>query len=146
MYDGGRMDKNILKGYRGRVIRINKLEQDIINLQGKDVPCVNGKVQASMRDFPYLRTRETIVMSEPYAAEKIVKALEKKRAEIQRLQELNAQVDNFIDGIDDDMARSILECYYTDGLERVTQKEVADKLNIKDKYKINKILLQFINT
>lgn len=134
------IDKKSLKAYRNRKIRINKLKSDIKELQTKDVPIVKGTVQSSMQDFPYLRCKTDVDMYEPVKNDNLIERIQRKSAEINRLEELNRRVDEYIESLEDDITKNVLECYYTDGTERVTQKEVADRLGISDRCRISKIL------
>lgn len=134
------IDKKSLKAYRSRKIRINKLKLDIKELQVKDVPLIKGTVQSSMQDFPYLRCKTDVDMYEPIKNDNLLEIIRKKSAEINRLEELNRQVDEYIESLEDDTIKNVLECYYIDGTERVTQKEVADRLRITDRSTISKII------
>lgn len=112
------MDKAALSNYRSRKMRIEKLKEDNEELKSKDIPVVAGKVKSSMKSFSYIKCHETVQM--------------------------NQKVIDFIDDIKNPTERSIFEYYYVDGTERVTQKEVASKLNIEDRCRITKILNKYI--
>ena len=124
------MEKSILVTYRSRKARIRKLQDDIEDLKLRDVDVVTGKVQTSMADHPYIQCRTSVQMDDPVERGKIDTQIEKKQIEIRRLEQINKRVDDFIDGIQDPTLKSVLECYYIDGAEKVLQKEVADKLCI----------------
>ncbi len=134
------IDKKSLKAYRSRKIRINKLKSDIKELQEKDVPVVKGTVQSSMQDFPYLRCKTGVDMYEPVKSDNLIESIRRKSDEINRLEELNRRVDEYVESLEDDITKNVLECYYIDGTERVTQKEVADRLGITDRSTISKII------
>ena len=134
------IDKKSLKSYRSRKIRISKLKSDIKELQTKDIPIVKGTVQSSMQDFPYLRCKTDVDMYEPVKNDNLIEKIQRKSAEIDRLEELNRRVDEYIESLEDVVIKNVLECYYIDGTEKVTQKEVADRLGITDRSTISKII------
>ncbi len=139
-----KVDKKMLSGYRSRVRRIEKLEQDIMELKQRNVQIVAGKVQSSMKDFPYIQCHATVEMDEPIEAARIKNSIQKKEAEIKKLQKMNQEVIEFIDGIEDPNARSVFEYYYTDGKEKQTQKEIADKTGIEDRCRVGKIISEYL--
>ena len=122
------MTKEVLSKYRSRVIRIAKLKEDIEDIKARDVQVVAGKVNSSMKDFPYIPCRTSVEMNDPVEVEKQRKQIARKQKEIDRLEQLNRDVEEYIDSIQDPTQKSVLECYYTDGMEKIRQKEVADKL------------------
>lgn len=123
------MTKKLLSEYRNRKQRIEKLQRDIEELRGKDVQTICGKVKASMKEFPYIQRYETVQMSDPAELERIKAAVGKKEEEIRKLKELNREVEDFVNNITDTATKSIFEYYFIDGNEKVTQKEVAARLN-----------------
>lgn len=123
------MTKKLLSEYRNRKQRIKKLQNDIEELRGKDVQTISGKVKSSMKEFPYIQCYETVQMGEPAELERIKAAVRKKEEEVMKLKELNREVEDFVSGITDPATKSIFEYYFIDGNEKVTQKEVAARLN-----------------
>lgn len=128
------MTKEVLSKYRSRVIRIAKLKEDIEEIKARDVQVVAGKVNSSMKDFPYIPCRTSVEMNDPVEVEKQRKQIARKRKEIDRLEQLNREVEEFIDSIQDPTAKSVFEYYYTDGTEKMTQKEIADLVGITRGY------------
>ena len=138
------MTKEVLSKYRSRVIRIAKLKDDIEDIKLGDVQVVAGKVNSSMKDFPYIPCRTSVEMNDPVEVEKQRKQIARKRKEIDRLEQLNRDVEEFIESIQDPTAKSVFEYYYTDGTEKMTQKEIADKVSIS-KGHITEVISKYIN-
>lgn len=137
------MDKRSLLGYRGRVQRIQKLEKDIMDLEMHDIQVVTGKVKSSMQDFPYIQSHTTVEMNEPIEAARIKNSIHKKKKEIEKLQRMNQEVIEFVEGIEDPIAKSVFEYYYIDGVENVTQDQVADRYNM-DRSNVAKIIAKVL--
>lgn len=138
------MNKEILSKYRIRVIRINKLNSEIDELQATEVEMVAGKVKTSMADFPYIQCRTSVMMDDPVEKGKITARVKKKQVEIDKLQKINDEVDQFIDAIEEPLAKSIFEYYFIDGLVKVTQKEVAANLGIDDRSKVSRVIESYL--
>lgn len=134
-----KVDKKMLSGYRSRVRRIEKLESDIADLKVRDVQVVAGKVNSSMKDFPYIQCHTTVEMNEPTEAARVKNVIKKKAAEVEQLRKMNQAVMTYIEGIEDPLARNIFEYYYTDGVESVTQDQIAERISM-DRSNVAKII------
>lgn len=137
------MKKELLTQYRSRKRRIEKLKSEIEDIRQRDVDVVAGKVQSSMREHPYLPQRVSVLMEEPVEAARIDNQIRKKQSEINQLEELNREVEEFVDGIADPTDKSVFEYYYLDGGKKVTQNEVADKMYL-DRSIVSRILRKYV--
>lgn len=104
--------------------RVEKLQGDIENLEGKDIEVVSGKVKGSMKGFPYTERRFSVQMELPDEAEKICKQIAKKKREADELEARMRAIEDFIDGIDDVYTKSIFEYRYLEGM---STEDVAKK-------------------
>lgn len=110
------MLKEELRKYITYKKRVEKLQGDIENLEGKDIEVVSGKVKGSMKGFPYTERRFSVQMELPDEVEKICKQIAKKKREADELEARMRSIEDFIDGIDDVYAKSIFVYRYLEGM------------------------------
>lgn len=109
------MDKKILESYQSYKRMIERNNKKIEAEKFKDIPAVQGKVQSSMKDFPYIGSHVSVQMDEP-------KEAEKRRAKIEQLEQENShakeqmdKIERFINGIRDVKVKEIFTYKYIDG-------------------------------
>lgn len=123
------MTKKELKRYRAIEHEIETLDAYISKLERKAerVPIVTDKVQSSQKEYPYIRTHETVQAPEPKSYTKIqrliIRAEQLKNESITELTRLY----DYINGIPDDRGRAILIQVYILGH---TQSRVAIDMDL----------------
>lgn len=110
------MTKKELGMYQIYKKRIGKLNDDISDLESRDIDVVSGKVKGSAKDFPYTERRFSVEMEVPEEAEKVSKQIAKKEKELDELSARMTEIEDFIDGIEDVYAKSIFEYRYLEGM------------------------------
>ena len=112
------MDLNTLKQYRALKKEIAGRDATIDRLYGQleSVPVVKGKVQSSMKDYPYVRTSVTVDMSDPVEASKIDQLIRLKRRRREQAFGLVIRIEEYIHSIPDSTDRQIMELVFIDGL------------------------------
>lgn len=121
------MDLNTLKQYRALKKEIAGLDATIDRLCSRleSVPVVKGKVQSSMKDYPYVRTSVTVDMSDPVEASKIDQLIRLKRRRREQAFGLVIRIEEYIHSIPDSTDRQIMELVFIDGL---TYRSAGDAL------------------
>lgn len=121
------MDKKKLKQYRSLKKEQKMLEEKIekLNEKAEKIPTVTGKVKGSMDTFPYIETHMRIIMDEPKQADMIDRQMRINERRREQVEELLAEIEEFISLIPDSNARQIFELIYLNGK---TQQEVGDQL------------------
>lgn len=111
------MTKEDLKQYRSLQREREQIQKKIERYERKAaaVPIIKDKVQASAKEFPYIRTHVAVDAPEPkaYSAWRRLIIIE-KRKQIQVLEQL-IQIEEFIQQIDDSRTRQIIGMVYVDG-------------------------------
>lgn len=121
------MDKRQLIAYRANKRRIGRLSKQIEDEELKDFPVVAGKVKGSDKEFPYIERRFGVLMEAPDEKDDSLKKIKRLRAEKERAEKACREVEQFIDGVEDENAKDILRMYYVDGNKKVPQKCIAEK-------------------
>lgn len=119
------MTKQELAKYPALKRRVEKLKEDIYELQTRDIDSVSGKVKGSMREHPYTERRFSVQMEVPEEAEKVRRQIASKQKELEDTKREMQRIEEFIDGIEDIHIKTIFEYRYLKGM---TCKEVGDKL------------------
>ena len=119
------MTKKELGMYQIYKKRVGKLNDDISDLESRDIDVVSGKVKGSAKDFPYTERRFSVEMELPEEVEKISKQIAKKEKELGELSARMTEIEDFIDGIEDVYVKSIFEYRYLEGL---TCSDIGEKL------------------
>lgn len=122
---GIRVTKQELAKYPALKRRAEKLENDIEELQTRDIDSVSGKVKGSMREHPYTERRFSIQMEVPEEAEKVRKKIAKKQQELEEVKRQMQEIEEFINRIEDVHIKTIFEYSFLEGL---SQKEVGKKI------------------
>ncbi|MBQ8306964.1 MAG: sigma-70 family RNA polymerase sigma factor [Blautia sp.] len=124
------MDKETLRQYRALKREIAMLEESIEKLQEQlnEVPVVKGKVQSSMKDFPYVRTHVTVEQSDPVEAERILKRIRIKKARKKAAEEQLLRIEQYIQSIPDSTDRLIFDLVFIQGK---TYRDVGVLLNME---------------
>ena len=73
----------------------------------KDIPTVYGKVKSSMAEHPYIETHMAVQMEEPVESDRRIRNLEKWEQEVSKAKSDNANVEEFIDNIDNATIKEI---------------------------------------
>lgn len=121
------MDKKKLRQYRSLKREQKMLEEKMekLNERAERIPAVIGKVKGSMDTFPYIETHMSVVMSEPKQADVIYRQMMINGKRQEQVDELLAEIEEFINQIPDSNARQIFEFIYLNGM---TQQEVGERL------------------
>lgn len=122
------MTKQELAKYPALKRRKEKLEEDICELQTRDVDIVSGKVKGSMKDHPYTERSFCVQMPAPEEAEKIRKQIAGKQQELEKIKEEMQRIEEFIGDIEDVHIKTIFEYSFIEGL---SQKEVSKKVGLE---------------
>lgn len=124
------LDKAELKKYRFMAGEILRIGYKIIELQGKrdSLPVVIGKVDSSMSEFPYIKTKVSVPMDEPDRADRIDRQISELEAERDALVLRVDKIREFINSIPEEIDRNIFKMIYMDGK---TQREVAEMLGFE---------------
>lgn len=101
----------------------DKMEK--LNERAERIPMVAGTVKGSMDTFPYIETHMSVVMSEPKQADVIYRQMMINGKRQEQVDELLAEIEEFISQIPDSNARQIFEFIYLNGM---TQQEVGERL------------------
>lgn len=124
------MNKTELKKYRFIAGEILRIGTKIIELHARrdEIPVVIGKVDSSMNEFPYIKTKISVPMDEPDLADRIDRQISSLELQRDALIKRAKEIENFIDGISDEVDRNIFRMIYIYGK---TQKEVAELLGFE---------------
>lgn len=124
------MTKEMLKQYRKLNQEIETQQKLIDSLWRRleNLPVHMGRVQASSKDFPYIRTSVPVLQTDPGMMEHLEKMIILKEERIQRAMALREEIEEYIAGIEDTIDRQIFEGVYIDGL---TQHQIATILNME---------------
>lgn len=124
------MDKETLRQYIALKREIAMLEESIEELQEKlnAVPVVKGKVQSSMKDFPYVRTHVTVEQADPEEAERILKRIRIKKARKKAAEAQLLRIEQYIQSIPDSTDRLIFDLVFMQGK---TYRDVGIMLNME---------------
>lgn len=97
-----------LKRYSKLDIEINVLEDEISELKNNHTMDV---VKSSDNEFPYTEHTQKIYGN----SDDVLNRIEKKRREKSKLETLKSEIENFIDGIQDNTTRRIFKLRYIKG-------------------------------
>ncbi len=124
------MTKEFLKQYRKLNQEIAMQQKIIESLYRKleSLPVYMGKVQASAKQFPYIRKTVPVLMSDPATTEHLEKMIALKEDRAQKNLELREEIEGYISSIDDTVDRQIFELIYIEGL---THKQAAARLGLE---------------
>lgn len=109
------MNKRLLESYQANKRLIERNTKKIEEEQEKDIPAVMGKVTGSTHDFPYIKQRFSVQMSEPVEVAKSSKRIARWQQEITQAEKEIEEVEQFIEEIADIGDREIMEMYYVTG-------------------------------
>ena len=123
------MDMEKLKQYSALGTEIRLLGESIEKCRKRldDLPVFRGKVQASEKDFPYIRITASVPMSDPEETEHLEKLIRKKRKRIEEARRLRIEIEDFIAGIEDSIDRQIFEMVFVGGK---TYREAGEALHM----------------
>ena len=130
------MDKKTLKKYKPNKDRLIRIENQIQELCEREPTVVMGKVTGSSADFPYTEVRTSVQMYDPYEEENIRRQIRRKEADRLRILKEQKEVEDYINGIDDQEIKEIFELSFLEGKK---QDEVAEIVNIDRSYVSKKI-------
>lgn len=136
------MKKEELSKYVAYKKRVEKLYSDISDLEERDIETVFGKVKGSMKEHPYMERRFSVQMHVPEEEERIQQMIWKKKQEVEELEALMREIEQFIDGIEDVYMKSIFEYRYLEGM---TQAETGKKMGL-DRSRISRKIDDFLKT
>lgn len=136
------MKKEELSKYVTYKKRVEKLCGDISDLEERDIETVAGKVKGSMKEYPYTERRFSVEMHVPEEEERIQQMIWKKKQEVEELEALMREIEQFIDGIEDVYMKSIFEYRYLEGM---TQAETGKKMGL-DRSRISRKIDDFLKT
>lgn len=117
------MNRKLLESYKPNERLIERNRQKIEDEKMREVPVVKGKVRGSAPEFPYIEQRFTVEMEEPVEADQRYRRIRQWKQEMARAEQENAEIEQFISGIQDIKDREIFQYRYIDGMKA---KEVGD--------------------
>ena len=120
------MTKEKLRQYRKLNQEIEQQQKVIDSLYRRleSLPTHMGKVQASEKEWPYIKRSVTVPMDDPAARAHLEKLIAIKEGRVQRARELREQIEEFIASVEDLTDRQIFEGVYIDGL---THNQIATR-------------------
>lgn len=119
------MNKKLLETYQANKRLIERNKQKIEDEQCKDIAAVKGKVEGSSPEHPYTMQRFTVVMSDPQEVGVSNERIRKWKQEIAQAEKEIAEVEQFIDKLEDVRVKEIFTYRYIDGMKAI---DVANKL------------------
>lgn len=121
------MTRDQLKQYRKLNQEIEQQQKVIDSLYRRleSLPTHMGKVQASEKEWPYIKRSVTVPMDDPAARAHLEKLIAIKEGRVQRALELREEIEEYIAMIDDPTDRMIFEGIYIDGK---THWQIAESL------------------
>lgn len=119
------MDKDKLNQYRSLQKEVPLLAKKLDKLYEKreNIPTVKGKVKASSKEFPYIETHVSVLMTEPKELDKISKQIQIIEVRLEKAEDDLLEIETFIANINDSTDRLIFELVYQKGM---TMQEVGD--------------------
>lgn len=135
------MTEKDLKRYPDIIKKIEYLKKKIEDARFEDIT-VAGKVKGSSSEFPYTERRFSVQMAEPVKAEILDARIRKWEKEIEQLEIEAKNIEDFVDGIEEDTTRTIFHLYYLQGMK---QADVARQLNIDQSWVSKKIREYFVS-
>ena len=138
------MTKEKLRQYRKLNQEIEQQQKVIDSLYRRleSLPTHMGKVQASEKEWPYIKRSVTVPMDDPAARAHLEKLIAIKEGRVQRVLELREEIEEYIASIEDTVDRQIFELTFIDGL---THEQVATRLCLERSavsHRIQRRLLQ----
>lgn len=134
------MTKKELEMYQIYKNRVQKLNEDISNLESKDIDVVSDKVKGSMKYFPYTERRFSVEMEIPDETEKVSEQIAKKEKELDELGARMTEIEDFIDGMEDMQSKTIFEYRYIDGMSCY---DIGEKLGYT-KGRVSQIITNYL--
>jgi len=122
------MTKKRLQQYKALKREIEELDKRIIREQEKEIEIVQGKVKASMKDFPYIETHVNVEMHEPERAQISKNLINEYKKRKEKVQKETLEIETFISSIPDAETRLIFQYSFIDSMK---QKEIANKLHME---------------
>ncbi len=120
------MTRKDLEEYRNTLKEIADLEKRIQREQNKEIETIVGTIQSSMKNFPFLPTREGVWIENPEQVETRVKLLETYNTNLLNAQKKKLEIETFISNIKSPSIRRIFRYRYIDGMSAArTGKEVG---------------------
>lgn len=119
------MDKKQLELYKINERLIQRNIEKIEAEKNRDIEVVYGKVKSSMVEFPYIPTHVAVQMKEPKETHKSNRRISMWKAEIERAEQQNKEVEDFIASLSDTRAREIFSLRYIEG-KKVS--EIAEEM------------------
>lgn len=135
------MTEKQLKKYPKLKEQIAYFQKKIGEEQLKDIS-VSGKVVGSSKEFPYTEKRFSVEMDDPVEAEKSKNKIARWKQRIYKLEEETEQIEEFIEGIEDNITRRIFELYF---VEDVKQLLIAKRLQI-DQSRVSRRIKEYLKT
>lgn len=125
------MDKKTLESYGRIKLEIEALEKRIKTLQKEQPQAEHVSVRGSNPDFPYqpmsFHFNGYNIRADEDRHRKVEQVIKKLQAKKDKLQDLEDEIESFIDSIDDITLRLIFRYRYLQGM---TQEEIGRKLHI----------------
>ena len=114
------MDREKLNRYKKNKRELAMIERQVDRLYERleSVETVAGKVTKSGDDFPYIEEHITVQMAEPKAASGIKDRIRAREARIKVLKNEIEEVEDFIEGLPEGIAKSVLELVYLEGMSQ----------------------------
>lgn len=137
------MTRQQVSRYRYLLKEIGREEAAIDRLlkQKANVPVVAGKVQSSMKEFPYIETHETVEMADPKKNDHLERLIIIKERHIEQMHEERILIEELINSEPDTRTRQILKAVYIDGRSYVS---IATELGITKGW-VSILLKNFFN-
>lgn len=121
------MTEKQLKTYTNICKRISYFTNKILYEDEKELDVVATKVKGSSKNFPYLSEGMNVQISDPRQVEESERKKRKWKKEIERLEKIKSEIEEYVEEIEDDFTRRIFEARYIEGKK---QREVANIFDV----------------
>lgn len=135
------MTEKELREYPDIIKKIAYLQNKIEEAKQEEIETVAGKVKGSSKDFPYTAKSFHVEMEEPKRKKIMDARIKRWEKEVEQLEMKAKNIEDFVDGIDEYITRTIFRLYFLEGMK---QADVAKKLNI-DQSRISRRIKDYLS-
>ncbi|MEG2513986.1 MAG: hypothetical protein RSF83_10670 [Hungatella sp.] len=136
------MTEKELRQYQEIIKKIEYFKRKIADAKLEEIEAVAGRVKGSSKEFPYIAKSFQVEMEEPKRKRVMEARIKKWEKEVEQLEIKAKNIEDFIDGIDGYITRTIFRLYFLEGMK---QEDVAKKLNIDQSWVSKKIRDYFVS-
>lgn len=130
----------MLESYKPNERLIEQNWKKIEDEKRREIPAMKGKVIGSSSEFPYTKKAFTVEMDDPVESGHKYQRIRRWEQEIERAEQENTEIEQFINGIQDRKDREIFQYRYIDGMRA---KDVGDTVGYT-KGRVSQIIKKYL--